>query len=104
MSDVVGDIDSVFHHFAVDVANLFHSMFYGHEPRRVVSFLFFYSHDDKLFVFALLFFFVLLFFVLHFIYRRLFYLDFPTKELREERFLCDVCSTICVILASCDIT
>lgn len=57
MSDVVGDIDSVFHHFAVDVANLFHSMFYGHEPRRVVSFLFFYSHDDKLFVFVLLFFF-----------------------------------------------
>lgn len=50
------------------------------------------------------FFFVLLFFVLHFIYRRLFYLDFPTIELREERFLCDVCSTICVILASCDIT
>lgn len=58
MSDVVGDIDSVFHHFAVDVANLFHSMFYGHEPRRVVSFLFFYSHDDKLFVFVLLFFFL----------------------------------------------
>lgn len=56
MLDVVGDIDSVFHHFAVDVANLFHSMFYGHEPRRVVSFLFFYSHDDKLFVFVLLFF------------------------------------------------